>query len=650
MNHNHNDHHKIMMQDFIKRFWVSAVLTLPILALSPLIAELLNYTTFIDFAGSRELLFVLSSIVFIYGGKPFLSGIYYELKDKNPGMMSLIAIAITVAYLYSSAVVFGLPGELFFWELTTLIDVMLIGHYLEMRSTIGASKALEELTRLLPASAHKVIGKNKTKNVPLSQLAVGDAVLIKPGEKIPADGVVKSGESAVNEAILTGEAKPVFKTAGAKVIGGSINFEGSLVVTISKLGEDSFIAQVVKLVREAQSSKSKTQDLANKAARWLTVVGVGGGLLTFGYWAVVNDAVFAIERAVTVMVIACPHALGVAIPLVVAVSTAKSARAGLLVKKRQGFENLRKIDSVVFDKTGTLTHGKFELNQIMLNPGFSEPDIKQLAASLESLSQHPIAVPVANLASDKLQVEQFKSLSGQGVQGKINGQQVAVVSPGYIKRQKLSLGSLNLNQLEEGGATVVLVLVQNKVAAAISLADKIRDEAKQAITNLKKAGIDSYMLTGDNKQVAASVAKALGIKDYFAEVMPADKSKKIKELQARGRYVAMVGDGVNDAPALATADVGIAIGAGTDVAAETADVILVKSNPGDVMMAVKYAKATYRKMRQNLFWATGYNVVAIPLAAGVLINVGVVISPAVGAAFMSLSTVIVAINAKFLRI
>ncbi len=649
----HNEHHRMMAEDFKKRFWVSLALTVPILILSPLISELLNYESAINFTGSLFLLWVFSTIIYIYGGKPFLSGLKNELKDRNPGMMTLIGIAISVAYFYSTAVVFGLvEGKLFFWELATLIDVMLLGHWLEMRSVLGASKALEALTKLLPSTAHKVTGKNKTEEVQTSSLVIGDRVLIKPGEKIPVDGVVVDGQTSVNEAVLTGESMLIEKQKGDDVIGGSINTDGSVTVEIRKVGENTFLNQVIKLVREAQDSGSKSVDLANRAARWLTVIGVGGGFLTLVLWLIFSDqgSAFAIERAVTVMVITCPHALGLAIPLVVSVSTAKAAREGLLIRNRDAFENARDIDVVVFDKTGTLTLGEFGVDDIAVGNGFDKDEVIQLAASLESHSQHPIADAIAKLEDDKLDVKDFQSLTGQGVKGIISEKEVHVVSPGYLENNEISSDGLSIEDLSDNGSTVVVVLIDNKPAVAIALSDITREESKEAIVSLKNMNIETYMLTGDNQLVAAKVAEEIGIDKYFAQVKPADKTAKIKELQTQGLKVAMVGDGVNDAPALAQADAGIAIGAGTDVAAETADVILVKSDPRGVPTTIRYAKATYRKMLENLVWATGYNLVAIPLAAGVLYGAGILISPALGAFFMSLSTVVVAINARFLKV
>jgi Cu2+-exporting ATPase len=642
-----------MVADFKRRFWIALVLTVPVLILSPLIQALLGIEDVVSFPGDLIVLWVLSSAIFFYGGLPFLRGIYSELKSRSPGMMTLIALAITVAYVYSSAVVFGLTGKIFFWELATLIDVMLLGHWIEMRSIMGASRALEEMARLMPSEAHKIMPDGGLKDVPLEELAKGDRVVVKPGEKIPADGDVVEGETSVNEAMLTGESNPVVKQVGAKVIGGAINGEGSIAVEVRNTGEDSYLSQMVALVREAQESRSKTQDLANRAARWLTFIAIGAGTITIFLWlfALNQDFVFALERMVTVMVITCPHALGLAVPLVVAVSTAISARNGLLIRDRAAFERARNIQAIVFDKTGTLTEGKFGVTDVVaLSADDDERDIIKYAASLEAYSEHPIARGIVASSPATLSVEGFKSMPGKGTQGFVKSKKVMVTSPGYLEENDIQVKDKRIDQLISQGKTVVFVLIEGKVAGAIALADIIRPESKEAIARLKEMGVRCMMITGDNRQVARWVAEEVGLDEYFAEVLPDKKAAIIKEVQSRGLLVAMTGDGVNDAPALAQADVGIAIGAGTDVAIETADIILVKSNPLDVLAMVRLARATYRKMLQNLGWATGYNLLAIPLAAGALYSYGILLSPAVGAALMSLSTVIVAINARFLRV
>lgn len=649
----HHDHHVMMLDDFKKRFWVSFIITIPILLLSPLIQEFLGFKKIASFPGDIYVLFALSSIVFFYGGYPFLKGIFDELKISSPGMMTLIAIAITTAYVYSSAVVFGLRGMVFFWELATLIDVMLLGHWIEMKSVMGASKALEELARLMPSDAHKLMPDGSINDVPLSELMVDDSILIKPGEKIPADGIVIDGETSVNEAMLTGESKPVYKKVGAKVIGGSINGEGSITAKVNKTGEDSFLSQVIKLVKEAQESKSRTQDLANRAAVWLTVIAIAGGAITLFVWLYImkEDFAFAIERTVTVMVITCPHALGLAVPLVVAVSTAIAARNGLLIRNRAAFERARNIQAIIFDKTGTLTEGKFGVTDtIMFSGSGDEKELLKYAASVEAHSEHPIAKGIVSSSGDAFPVEGFKSIPGKGARGRVDGRDVEVVSPGYLREQNIPVTDERIEKLSSQGKTVVFVLIDGELKGAIALADIIRPESKKAISRLREIGVRCMMLTGDNKQVAKWVADELELDEYFAEVLPHEKAAKVKEIQSRGLVVAMTGDGVNDAPALAQADVGIAIGAGTDVAVETADIILVRSDPLDTVAIIGLARATYRKMVQNLIWATGYNAFAIPLAAGVLYKSGILLSPAMGAGLMAASTVVVAINARFLKI
>jgi Cu2+-exporting ATPase len=525
--------------------------------------------------------------------------------------MTLIAVAITTAYLYSTAITFGLSGGVLFWELSTLIDIMLLGHWIEMRSILGASQALEELAKLMPADAHKLFSDGSARDVPLDSLAVGDHVLVKPGEKVPADGEVVDGESSVNESMLTGESKPVTKKPGVTVIGGAINGEGAITVEVKKTGKDSFLSQVIELVKEAQQSKSRTQDLADRAALALVIIALAGGGITFLVWQLlVNTSVdFGLERAVTVMVIACPHALGLAIPLVVAISTALGAQNGLLVRNRAAFEQARNIQAIIFDKTGTLTEGRFGVTDVITFAGdMNEQTLLDYAAALEERSEHPIARGIATSASQSaFHVESFKALPGRGVEGIVNGKAVQVASPGYLKESALTVTDERIERLTVQGKTVVFVVIEGTVAGVIALADIVRPESKQAITKLKGMGIRSMMVTGDNRQVAQWVAGELGIDEYFAEVLPQDKVIKVKEVQSRGLVVAMVGDGVNDAPALAQADVGIAIGAGTDVAVETGDIILVRSTPLDAVTIVRLARSTYRKMVQNLAWATGYN-------------------------------------------
>ncbi|MDX1617496.1 MAG: copper-translocating P-type ATPase, partial [Balneolaceae bacterium] len=641
----HHDHHEHMVRDFRKRFWISLVPTVPILALSPLIQEFLGISGQFGFPGDLWVLFALATFVFFYGGWPFLKGGYKELSEKEPGMMTLIGLAISVAYGYSSAVVFGLEGKVFFWELATLVDIMLVGHWIEMRSVMSASRALEKLAELMPSEAHRLTDDGSVEDVPLDRLEVGDRLVVKPGEKVPADGVVIDGASSVNESLLTGESKPVSKETDDEVIGGSVNGEGSLTIKVQKLGDDSFLSQVISLVEEAQQSKSRTQNLANRAAAWLTLTALAAGAITlFGwtFWST-HDFVFAIERMVTVMVITCPHALGLAIPLVVSVSTTKAANNGFLIRNRTAFEQARNMDAIIFDKTGTLTVGEFGVTDILVfSDDFDKAELLKLAASLETRSEHSIARGIVEAADETYTPESFTSITGKGVRGVVQGTEMAVVSPGYLEEQQIELPEPDrVDELAESGKTVVFVLVDGTLAGAIALGDTIREESFEAIRRLKESGVQCMMLTGDDERVARYVAEQLELEDYFAEVLPDEKSQKVKQVQERGLTVAMVGDGVNDAPALAQADIGIAIGAGSDVAVETADIVLVKNNPNDVASVISLAKATYRKMVQNLWWASGYNIVAIPLAAGVLYWAGVILSPAVGAVLMSASTVVV---------
>ena len=648
----HEGHHEHMLQDFKKRFWISLTITLPILILSPMIQRLLGFSDLLSFRGDGYVLFALSSSVFFSGGCSFLKGIYSGLRSKAPGMMTLIAIAIIIAYVYSSAIVFGLEGKLFFWELATLIDIMLLGHWLEMKSITGAGKALEELAKIMPSVAHKILPDKSIQDIEVAQLKIEDQVLVKPGEKIPADGVILEGESSVDESMLTGESNPIHKLKDSKIVGGSVNGEGSLTILVKKVGSDSYLSQVIKLVKEAQESKSKTQDLANRAAFWLAIIALTAGALTLFVWLVftTQTVVFAMERTVTVMIITCPHALGLAVPLVIAVSTSLAASRGLLIRNRSAFEESRKINAVVFDKTGTLTQGKFGVTDILTYEGTNE-ELLNFARAIEAHSEHPIAKGVLETGPNSiLEVQEFKAIPGKGAEGKVTGKDVKVVSPGYLLENKIEQNDNRVEALQSQGKTVIFVLVDGKLIGAIALADIIREESKVAILKLKEMGIRCIMLTGDNNQVAKWVSSELGLDEYFSEVLPHQKKDKIIEIQSRNFFVAMAGDGVNDAPAIAQANVGIAIGSGTDVAVETADIILVKNNPQDIVIITELARVTYKKMIQNLIWATGYNAFAIPIAAGVLYKVGFVLSPAVAAVFMSLSTIICAINAKLLRL
>lgn len=647
--HDHTKHHKMMIKDFQKRFWISLVITVPVVLLSPLIQQWLGVDW--SFPGDKYVLFTLSTVLFFYGGFPFLKGMFDELKKQNPGMMTLIAVAITVAYVYSSAVVFGLQGKTFFWELGTLIVVMLLGHWIEMKSVLGASRALEKLMALMPDEAHLLDG-DTVRDVRVSELEKGNIILIKPGEKIPADGVIAEGESDLNESMLTGESKPVSKSIGDEVIGGALNGTGSLKVEVQGTGKETYLARVVDMVQEAQDRKSKTQKLADRAAFWLTIVALTVGFGTLAVWLLIGrDFAFALERMVTVMVISCPHALGLAIPLVSAISTAVSAQNGLLIRNRTAFENARKITTMVFDKTGTLTTGAFGVNRfVSIAKGRDDGDILRMAGALEATSEHPIATGIMEKVKTlDLQIPEatgFQAITGKGVEATVEGKSVKVVSPGYLEEQQISIPDVATTNK---GETVVFVLIDNELVGFIALSDQVRSESAAAIKTLQENGIKTVMLTGDNEAVAKQVTEDLNMDRYFAEVLPDEKLKKIEALQNQGEFVAMTGDGVNDAPALAQADIGIAVGSGTDVAAETADIVLVNSNPKDITSLILFGKSTYKKMVQNLIWATAYNVVAIPLAAGVLFHWGIMISPALGAALMSLSTVIVAVNAQFLR-
>jgi Cu2+-exporting ATPase len=645
-----HDHHKMMIEDFKKRFWVSLILTIPILVLSSMIQDFFGYSLNVPY--NSYILLVLSSVVYFWGGWPFLKGFTTEIKQKGPGMMTLIAMAISVAYFYSAATVFGLKGMDFFWELATLIVIMLLGHWLEMKSVLGASKALQLLVSMMPAEAHRVTKDGRIEDVKLEMLQKDDIIMIKPGEKVPADGIIEEGSSYLNESMLTGESKPVRKEKDNKVIGGSINGNGSLKIKVEHTGKDSYLNKVIKLVEEAQKAKSKMQNFSDRAAKWLTYIALSVGFGTLAVWLIAGyPFVFALERMVTVMVIACPHALGLAIPLVVAISTAVSAQNGLLIRNRTAFEESRKITALLFDKTGTLTTGVFGVTRFeTVETSISKDELLRLASALEQTSEHPIAVGIINKVKELNitipKAEAFNAITGKGVEAIVDGKQVKVVSPGYLKDKNLVVPEAAFSSKAE---TVVFVLVDEKVAGYIALADAIRPESADAIKVFKKNGIKVLMATGDNETVAKAVSDELGLDGYYSEVLPHQKVEIVKELQSKGEFVAMTGDGVNDAPALAQSDVGIAVGSGTDVAAETADIILVNSNPKDIANLILFGKATYKKMVQNLVWATAYNSFAIPLAAGVLYSAGFVLGPAVGAVFMSLSTIIVAINAQLLK-
>lgn len=647
----HDEHAGHHTQDFLKRFWLCLAVTLPVLLLSHMIQQWLGFE--LSFSGDKYVLLALSSFIYFYGGWPFLVGLARELKWKSPGMMTLVAVAITTAYIYSAAVVLGLRGMDFFWELATLIDIMLLGHWLEMKSQMAASKALESLVELLPAIVH-VERNGQVSDIPLKDLQNNDVILVKPGEKIPADGLVLDGSTNVNESMLTGESVPVKKGKDAKLIGGSVNGDGALKVQVTGAGNDSYLNKVIGMVQAAQGAKSNTQNLANKVAKWLTITSISVGVITFIVWLVADKELsFALERMVTVMVTSCPHALGVAIPLVVAISTSLSAIHGLLIRNRTAFENARKLTTIIFDKTGTLTKGSHEVQKVIpLNDQFPADDILRYAAAIQQNSEHHIAHGVIKKLKEKglelWKSTDFNYMQGVGVTGIVNGKKVVAAGPNYFKQEN-KLAPVIPTEVDQSTDTVNFVLIDDVPAGIITLADSIRETAAEAIADLKAMNIKSFLLTGDNEQVAAAVARRLNMDGYVANVLPHEKQSKVKEFQDKGEIVAMTGDGVNDAPALAQADVGIAVGSGTDVAAETADIILVNSDPKDVVQMIAFGRATYRKMVQNLIWAVGYNVIAIPLAAGVLYP-AFMLSPAMGAVLMSLSTIVVAINAKLLRV
>ena len=644
----HAGHHT---PDFLKRFWITLVLSVPVLLLSHMIQQWLGFT--IAFQGDKYVLLVLGSIIYFYGGMPFFKGFLGEVKAGAIGMMTLVALAITVAYVYSVAVVFGLPGMDFFWELATLIVIMLLGHWLEMRSQMAASKALQSLVALLPNDV-TVEQNGSPVKIKLEQLKNGDTVIIRPGEKVAADGLIVEGSSYLNESMLTGESVPVRKESGGKVIAGSINGDGALKIKATGVGKDSYLNKVINLVQDAQAAKSNTQNLADKVAKWLTIVAIVVGVGTFAYWYItMGDLAFALERMVTVMVTACPHALGVAIPLVVAISTTLSATNGLLIRNRTAFETTRKLSTIIFDKTGTLTKGSHTVQKIIpLTEHYSENDLLQYAAAVQQNSEHHIAKGIMQTLSEKKlelwKSDSFRYMQGIGVTGIVNGKSVVAAGPNYFVQNNKQVPAIP-EEINQDAETVNFILIDDVPVGIVSLADTIREGAKEAIDQLRSMNIKSFLLTGDNEKVAAAVSKQLGMDGYLANVLPHHKQEKVKEFQDKGEIVAMTGDGVNDAPALAAADVGIAVGSGTDVAAETADIILVNSDPRDVVKMIDFGKKTYSKMIQNFVWAVGYNVVAIPLAAGVLYPT-FVLSPAMGAVLMSVSTIVVALNASLLKI
>lgn len=662
--HEHHEHHagghdkhaghSVAM--FRDKFWISLALTIPTLVWGHMLQNALGYTA-PAFAGARWIPAVFGTAVFLYGGTPFLRGALQEIRDRLPGMMTLIALAISVAFVFSAIVALGYPGMPLWEELATLVTIMLLGHWIEMRSISQAQGALKELAKLLPNDATRVVGDH-TEEVPLDALRDGDVVLVRPGARVPADGVVRDGASAVNESMITGESRPVDKKAGDRAIAGTVNGAGSLRIEVTGTGERTALAGIMRLVAQAQGSRSRAQALADRAAFFLTFVALGAGIVTLIAWLLIRpgDPAFAVERLVTVLVIACPHALGLAIPLVIAISTTLGARGGLLVRDRRGLEAARNITAVVFDKTGTLTRGEFGVVGIATGEGLAADDALRLAAAVEGDSEHTIAQGIVRSAHERgihpVRAEQFEAIPGKGVRARVDGRELYMGGPALVKALSLevppALREATERASQRGQASIYLA-EQGRAIAAFAVADVVRPESREAIRALHDQGIEVVMMTGDARPVADAVAKDLGIDTVFAEVLPEEKASRIEQLKREGKRVAMVGDGVNDAPALVTADVGIAIGAGTDVAVEAGDVVLVRSDPRDVPKIVALSRASYRKMVQNLWWAAGYNIVAIPLAAGVLAPFGIVLSPAVGAVLMSASTVIVAINAQLLR-
>jgi Cu2+-exporting ATPase len=652
----HDKHAGHSVEMFRRKFWGTLLLSIPTIVWSPMIQHWLGYEAWGGPAASRANPALFGTLVFAYGGWVFIRGAIGELTDRRPGMMTLIALAISVAFVFSLAVTFGFPGTDLWWELATLVVIMVLGHWIEMRSISQAQGALKELAKLLPDTAVRIVG-DRTEVVPVSALREGDLVLVRPGASIPADGDVRDGSSDVNESMITGESRPVPKAPGGTVIAGTVNGSGSLRIEVTRLGEKTALARIMRLVAQAQSSRSRAQALADRAAFLLTIVAVvAAGATLVGWFTAGETASFVIERVVTVLVIACPHALGLAIPLVVAISTTIGARNGLLVRDRRGLEEARNVTAVFFDKTGTLTRGEFRVVEITTTPGLAPEETLALAASVERDSEHTIARGIVMSAEERRlaipNAEQFQAVPGHGVQAVVSGRTVLIGGPALLRRVNAKVDAVlqaAIDRAAARGQAAITMLEGTTALAVFAVADAIREESREAVERLHAQNIEVIMMTGDARPVARAVAEDLGIDTVFAEVLPEQKATKVKEVQGRGKRVAMVGDGVNDAPALVTADVGIAIGAGTDVAVEAGDVVLVRSDPRDVPRIIALSKATYRKMIQNLWWAAGYNIVAIPLAAGVLAPWGIVLPPAVGAVLMSVSTIIVAVNAQLLR-
>jgi Cu2+-exporting ATPase len=651
----HDRHAGHSVEMFRNRFWFCLALTIPVLLYAEGLWDLFGVDA-PDLPGGEAVSFVLATAIYLYGGSVFIRSASHELQARLPGMMTLVSVGITAAYVYSVATTFWVESDGFYWELATLVDIMLLGHWIEMRAVGRAEGALSELAKLLPDTAERVIG-DRTEGVPISALAADDVVLVRPGGRVPVDGEVVDGESELNESMITGESRPVGKRSGDQVVAGTVNGSGALRIRVTRIGKETALAGIMRLVAEAQASKSRAQDIADRAAMALTYVAIAAGVITTLGWLLTDrSGDFVAERAVTVVVIACPHALGLAVPLVIAISTTLAARSGLLVRNRLALENARELDVVVFDKTGTLTRGEIGVVGVVANGDALEEHVLAVAAGLEQGSEHPLGRAIFEEAASRgvkpAPVADFEALKGRGVRAKVDGHDAYVGGPRLLESLDVNVdGALTerARTWASEGRTVVHVVEDARVTGIVALADVIRPESRDAVARLKQMGVRVAMITGDSEDVAVSVARDLGLDEYFAQVLPEHKAGRIKDLQAKGLRVAMVGDGVNDAPALAQADVGIAIGAGTDVAIETADVVLVRSDPRDATRVVGLSKASYRKMLQNLAWATGYNVVAIPLAAGVLAPIGVLLAPAVGALLMSVSTVVVALNAQLLR-
>lgn len=650
--HSHHDHHAHMADDMMKRFWVVLVVSIPIAMLSPMLMEIFNYS--FDFTGKSIVEFVLATIVFFYGGKPFIEGAVDELKDKQPSMMSLITLGITTSYVYSAIDNLFLGGEMnYYFELATLVLVMLLGHVLGMRAEMRATDDLSSLAKLLPDEANLIDEDGNITTVKVSELNTDDQILVRPGDKVPVDGVIVEGTSSIDESAISGESVPVNKSADDEVIGGSINGDGSLTVTVKATGSESYLNQMITLVQNAQKEKSKTQGQAEKVASWLFYAAIIVGLIALFIWWYLETFGYGINFMVSVFVIACPHALGLAVPLVNSRSTSLAARSGLLIQHRIPFEDAYKVDAVVFDKTGTLTEGKFGVDNVhAYSESYSEADVFQITYSLENRSEHPIAKGIVREAEERditsLSVSDFENISGAGLKGLVDGKEVEILSPGATRKNGHSFDEADFEDQASNGRTVVFIIVDGELIGSVSVSDIIRESAKRVVEELHSYGIESVMMTGDNQQVADSVAKEIGIDQVFAEVLPDEKSENVKQLQNDGKRVMMVGDGVNDAPALSQAEVGVAIGAGTDVAIDSADIILVDSDVKDVLNIVRLSKATSSKITQNLWFGAGYNIIAIPLAAGLLQPLGIVLSPAVSGILMGVSMVVTALNAMTL--